>query len=183
MKILGKAKVVNGPRVLEGAAIPELESSAAPVAARLEASPEYPGSGAEEVIDLRVHDGRFYSRVPQTIFDGTTMDFDIQWGTPSEVERYVRNGLAGLLVIDGTLWEPTAEPALIVARNGSQLYLAHSDGPFSRPWLPFTAPHSFKLTSLEDALAEARRRKGDSAVQVPFLEVLVPEAFKVRPAA
>ena len=181
--ITGKAIPVYEDRMFMQAEVREADASDAPVAARFDAIGEYPGSGAEEVIDLRAHDGRFYSRVPQAVFDGMTMDFGHHWANPEAVERILRNGLAGLLLIDGQLWEPTVEPALFVTPRRFQITITHSSNPHIRGWAPFTTPDCFKLTEMDGALAYARQKQGTDEVDAPFLEVLVPEAFPPRPVA
>lgn len=178
MKITGKAIPVNDEHILLEGEVRELSGADAPVAARLDACLEYPGLSLEGVIDLRIHDGRFYSRVPQTVFDGTTMDFGVRWATGAQVEDLVRTGLEDLLVIDGQLWEPTVEPALLVSRLGREIHVTHSTSLLAgNPYTPFSEPRCYRLTELDQAIAHARELREGGAETTPIIEVLIPEVF------
>lgn len=182
MKIIGKGIPVNEDHVRLEGEVRELSGADAPVAARLEACAEYPGLSLEGVIDLRIHDGRFFSRVPQTIFDGTTMDFGVRWASGAQLEEIIQSGLERLLVIDGQLWEPTVEPAVYVTRTGRQIHLTHSNSVFAGSFhAPFSSPSAYRITQLDQALARAREVREGGAETVPFIEVLLPEAFTSQP--
>ena len=157
MKITGKAIPVNDEHVSLEYDVREVSGADAPVAARFDACADYPGFTFEGVIDLRIHEGTFYSRVPQTVFDGTTMDFGVRWASVAQVEEIVHTGLAALRLIDGELWEPTVEPSLYVPRLAREILILHSNSTLANnQWVPFSSPNSYRLTQLEDALAHAR---------------------------
>ncbi|MGK3708686.1 hypothetical protein [Arthrobacter sp. IK3] len=182
MKITGKGIPVNDEHVSLEYDVREVSGADAPVAARFDACPEYPGLSLEGVIDLRIHEGRFYSRVPQTVFDGTTMDFGVRWASVAQVEEIVQTGLAALRLIDGELWEPTVEPSLYVPRLGREIHILHSNSTLANnQWVPFSSPNSYRLTQLDEALAHAREIRDGGAQTVPFLEVLIPEVFAPAP--
>lgn len=178
MKITGKAIPVNDEHVSLEYDVREVPGADAPVAARFNACADYPGFSFEGIIDLRIHEGTFYSRVPQVVFDGTTMNFGVRWASVAQTEDIVRTRLAALLLIDGELWEPTVEPCIYVLRPGHEILILHSTSNLAgNQWVPFSSPSSYRLTQLEDALAHARDVRDGGAQTVPFLEVLIPEAF------
>lgn len=106
------------------------------------------------------------------------MDFGVRCASAAQMEEIVRTGLEDFLVIDGRLWEPTEEPALLVPRLGCEIHIIHSISSLAgKPYAPFSTPHCYRITELDQALTRSREVREGGAETVPFIEVLIPEAF------
>lgn len=154
----------------------------APVAALIPGRMYFRPRAGEELTEIRAVDGRLYQQPRTNSGEAATPDNDWadilvgrhfgEGGTSDEAEQLVRDGVAGLILIDGEIWQSIDEPVLAVDHRGYSIDILPGIPAGYRAW------QIFALTESAAAMEAAKERSDYSPfTDAPKISILSGEAF------
>lgn len=159
-----------------------LTTEQAPVAALIPDRMYFRPRPGEEAAEIRVADGRLFQQPRTDSGEAATPDND--WAdilvgrhfgegeTAAQAEQLVMDGVAGLILIDGEIWQSIDEPVIAVDHRGYSINILPGIPAGYRAW------QIFSLTETAAAKEAAKERSDYSPfTDAPAVSILIAEAF------